>query len=64
MDNEFYLLSVKEMDMRHYEGKWLGYYNDDNSPKLEKSRFEKKTSFYIAVPKMAEDIEYRKKYSK
>jgi hypothetical protein len=47
IDNEFYLTSVKEMDIRHFRGKYLGL-DDTGKEKYEKP-FKKKTSFYIQL---------------
>jgi hypothetical protein len=47
IDNEFFMNSVKEMDYRHYLGKYLGK-NDEGKMIYEKP-FKKMTSFYIEI---------------
>jgi len=47
IDNEFYMISVREMDYRHYRGKYLGK-NEDGKMIYEKP-FKKKNSFYIEI---------------
>ena len=52
IDNNFYLTSVREMDYRHYQGKYTGNYIYEES-------FKKMTSFYIRINDY-QDVEYRK----
>jgi len=47
IDNEFYMTSVKEMDYRHYLGKYLG--RDENGKYLYEKPYKKKTSFFIEL---------------
>jgi hypothetical protein len=50
VDNFFYLLSVKEMNYKHYRGKYLGI--DDKGRELFEKKYKKPTSFFI---RMVED---------
>jgi hypothetical protein len=52
IDNNFYLTTVREMDYRHYQGKYIGNYNYEES-------FKKMTSFFIKISEY-KDIETRK----
>ncbi len=47
VDNEFYLSSVKEMDIRHFRGKRLG--TDDQGRAIYERPFKKRTSFFIHI---------------
>lgn len=49
IDNEFYLLSVKEMDYRHCRGKVISNIGDND---IYAEPFIKKTSFYININPM------------
>lgn len=49
VDNEFYINSVKQMDLKHYWGRSSGFDNKGN-PIYPKNPFKVGTSFYIQVP--------------
>lgn len=46
VDNEFYLSSVTEMDIRHYRGAYLG---SDNGVFIYEKPFKKPTAFFINI---------------
>ena len=56
IDNEFYLTSVKEMDYRHYRGKYLG--KDENGGPIYEKPFKKPKNFYINIDGV-NTVEYR-----
>ena len=58
VDNEFYLISVKEMEYRHHRGKIIG--TDEAGNDIYEKPFKKQTSFYIKISN--ENALYQRKY--
>ncbi|TAL57519.1 MAG: hypothetical protein EPN85_13935 [Bacteroidetes bacterium] len=59
IDNEFYLTSVKEMDVRHYRGKSTG--NNPDGSIIYEYPFSKKTSFFNDLESYYYSVEIRKR---
>jgi len=59
VDNEFYLTSVKEMELSQYRGKNIGFDKTWLVPIYDKSPFQKSNSFFINIPQNT-NVGYRK----
>ncbi len=60
IDNEFYISNIKEMDLRHFVGKYLG--QDKNYKDVYEYPSKSPTSFYLYMPVEYKSIEIRNKY--
>jgi hypothetical protein len=49
VDNQFYIKTIEEVDLRHYRGKSIGY-TKNQLLLYGKSPYEKSSSFYLTIP--------------